>query len=287
MRQLKITKSITNRDDASLDKYLQEISREDLIDALEEVELAQKIREWDEKALQKLCKANLRFVVSVAKQYQNQWLPLPDLINEGNLGLIKAAPRFDEKRGFRFISYAVWRIRQSILAGLAEVWRPIRLPLNKIWSGKKIYDATQKLEQKLERQPSREEIAEFLEINIEDTIDDHKHVISLDQPLSNNDGYELNIWDTIVSTEFKKPDADIEIESLKKDICRSLNTLTDRQKEVIELFFGLNGKDAITLEEIGDIYDLTRERVRQIKEKAMRILKHNSKSKLLIKYLWN
>jgi RNA polymerase primary sigma factor len=286
MRQLKITKSITNRETASLDKYLQDIGKEELITADEEVQLAQKVKAGDQLALEKLVKANLRFVVSVAKQYQNQGLSLPDLINEGNLGLIKAAKRFDETRGFKFISYAVWWIRQSILQALAEQSRIIRLPLNQVGSLNKIKKATSKLEQKFERTPSAEEIAEKLEVpNYK--IDAAKKIttryISMDAPLTQDD--ETKFLDVFVTDETPNTDDFLMKESLAREIQRSLATLTKKERDVINLYYGIGIPHGLTLEEIGSKFDLTRERVRQIKEKAIRRLKHTSRSKLLKAYL--
>lgn len=286
MRQLKITKQVTNRETASLDKYLQEIGKVDLISADEEVELAKKIKEGDELALDKLTKANLRFVVSVAKQYQNQGLSLPDLINEGNLGLIKAAKRFDETRGFKFISYAVWWIRQSILQALAEQSRIVRLPLNKIGSINKINKTYASLEQRYEREPSADEIASVLEISANDVRESQRNSgrhISMDAPLV--DGEDSNLYDVIMSGESPNPDDSLINDSLRTEIERSLTTLTDREADVIRLYFGLGSKHAMTLEEIGEKFDLTRERVRQIKEKGIRRLKHTSRSKILKTYL--
>jgi len=286
MRQLKITKQVTNRETASLDKYLQEIGKVDLISADEEVILAQKIKEGDEIALEKLTKANLRFVVSVAKQYQNQGLSLPDLINEGNLGLIKAAKRFDETRGFKFISYAVWWIRQSILQALAEQSRIVRLPLNKIGSINKINKTYASLEQKYEREPSADEIANVLEISPNDVRESQRNSgrhISMDAPLV--DGEDSNLYDVIMSGESPNPDDSLINDSLRTEIERSLMTLTEREADVIRLYFGLGSKHAMTLEEIGEKFDLTRERVRQIKEKGIRRLKHTSRSKILKTYL--
>jgi len=286
MRQLKITKQVTNRETASLDKYLQEIGKVDLISADEEVILAQKIKDGDEIALEKLTKANLRFVVSVAKQYQNQGLSLPDLINEGNLGLIKAAKRFDETRGFKFISYAVWWIRQSILQALAEQSRIVRLPLNKIGSINKINKTYASLEQKYEREPSADEIANVLEISANDVRESQRNSgrhISMDAPLV--DGEDSNLYDVIMSGESPNPDDSLINDSLRTEIERSLITLTEREADVIRLYFGLGSKHAMTLEEIGEKFDLTRERVRQIKEKGIRRLKHTSRSKILKTYL--
>jgi len=286
MRQLKITKSITNRESQSLEKYLQEIGREELISAEEEVILARKIHDGDQRALDRLTKANLRFVVSVAKQYQNQGLSLPDLINEGNLGLIKAAKRFDETRGFKFISYAVWWIRQSILQALAEQSRIVRLPLNQVGSLNKISKAYSKLEQEFEREPSVEELATLLELPIEKVADTQrvsgKHV-SMDAPFVQ--GEDNSLIDVLENTDSPRADNLLIAESLAKEIDRSLNTLTEREREVIKLFFGIGMNHGLTLEEIGAKFDLTRERVRQIKEKAIRRLRHNSRSRLLKAYL--
>lgn len=286
MRQLKITKQVTNRETASLDKYLQEIGKVDLITADEEVELAQRIKAGDQIALEKLTKANLRFVVSVAKQYQNQGLTLPDLINEGNLGLIKAAQRFDETRGFKFISYAVWWIRQSILQALAEQSRIVRLPLNKIGSINKINKTFAFLEQAHERQPSAEEIAKELDMTVDDVKQSLKNSgrhVSMDAPLI--DGEDSNLYDVLRSGESPNPDRELLHESLRTEIERALETLTPREADVIRLYFGLAGQHSMTLEEIGETFDLTRERVRQIKEKAIRRLKHTSRSKILKTYL--
>lgn len=286
MRQLKIGKQVTNRDTASLDKYLQEIGRVDLINADEEVDLAKKIKEGDINAMEKLVKANLRFVVSVAKQYQNQGLTLPDLINEGNLGLIKAAQRFDETRGFKFISYAVWWIRQSILQALAEQSRIVRLPLNKIGSISKINRTFSELEQKFEREPSSEEIATILDISEQEVIESlisNGRYVSMDAPLQ--EGEDTDMYDVLRSHESPSPDRQLVSESLSKEIERSLATLTPREADVLRHFYGLNGKTALTLEEIGAKFDLTRERVRQIKEKAIRRLKQGQRSHLLKPYL--
>lgn len=286
MRQLKITKQVTNRETASLDKYLQEIGKVDLITADEEVELAQRIKAGDQIALEKLTKANLRFVVSVAKQYQNQGLTLPDLINEGNLGLIKAAQRFDETRGFKFISYAVWWIRQSILQALAEQSRIVRLPLNKIGSINKINKTFAFLEQAHERMPSAEEIAKELDMSVSDVKQSLKNSgrhVSMDAPLI--DGEDSNLYDVLRSGESPNPDRELLHESLRTEIERALETLTPREADVIRLYFGLAGQHSMTLEEIGETFDLTRERVRQIKEKAIRRLKHTSRSKILKTYL--
>ena len=286
MRQLKITKQVTNRETASLDKYLQEIGKVDLITADEEVELAQLIKAGDQRALEKLTKANLRFVVSVAKQYQNQGLTLPDLINEGNLGLIKAAKRFDETRGFKFISYAVWWIRQSILQALAEQSRIVRLPLNKIGSINKINKTFAHLEQAHERMPSAEEIAAELDMTVEDVKQSLKNSgrhVSMDAPLI--DGEDSNLYDVLRSGESTNPDRELLHESLRTEIERALETLTPREADVVRLYFGLAGQHSMTLEEIGETFDLTRERVRQIKENAIRRLKHTSRSKILKTYL--
>jgi len=286
MRQLKITKQVTNRETASLDKYLQEIGKVDLITADEEVELAQRIKAGDQLALEKLTKANLRFVVSVAKQYQNQGLTLPDLINEGNLGLIKAAQRFDETRGFKFISYAVWWIRQSILQALAEQSRIVRLPLNKIGSINKINKTYAFLEQSHERPPSAEEIAKELDMTINDVKESMKNSgrhVSMDAPLV--EGEDSNLYDVLRSGESPNPDRDLLHESLRTEIERALDTLTPREADVVRLYFGLGNQHPMTLEEIGETFDLTRERVRQIKEKAIRRLKHTSRSKILKTYL--
>ena len=286
MRQLKITKSITNRESQSLDKYLQEIGREELLTAEMEVELAQKIKQGDQVALEKLTKANLRFVVSVAKQYQNQGLTLPDLINEGNLGLIKAAQRFDETRGFKFISYAVWWIRQSILQALAEQSRIVRLPLNQVGSLNKINKAFSKLEQEFERPPSSDELASALDLTeekVKDTMKVSGRHVSVDAPFV--DGEDNSLLDVMVNNDSPKADLELMRESLQREIERSLATLSDREKDVVMLFFGIGKQHGLTLEEIGSKFDLTRERVRQIKEKAIRRLRHNSRSKLLKAYL--
>ncbi len=286
MRQLKITKQVTNRETASLDKYLQEIGKVELITADQEVELAQRIKAGDQIALEKLTKANLRFVVSVAKQYQNQGLTLPDLINEGNLGLIKAAQRFDETRGFKFISYAVWWIRQSILQALAEQSRIVRLPLNKIGSINKINKTYAFLEQAHERIPSAEEIAKELDMSVNDVKESMKNSgrhVSMDAPLV--EGEDSNLYDVLRSGESPNPDKDLLHESLRTEIERALETLTPREADVIRLYFGLGDQHPMTLEEIGETFDLTRERVRQIKEKAIRRLKHTSRSKILKTYL--
>lgn len=286
MRQLKITKSITNRESASLDKYLQEIGKEELITVEEEVELAQRIKKGDQEALEKLTRANLRFVVSVAKQYQNQGLSLPDLINEGNLGLIKAAKRFDETRGFKFISYAVWWIRQAILQALAEQARIVKLPLNKIGSINKVNRAFTELEQKFEREPSIEELSEVLELapdDIKEALKSSNRHISMDAPISQDE--ESTMYDVLLSNESPSPDRGLLNDSLRKEIERALATLTPREASIIRLYFGLNGKHPHTLEEIGEELDLTRERVRQIKEKAIKRLKQATRSKVLKSYL--
>ena len=285
MRQLKITKSITNRESASLDKYLQEIGREELVTPDEEVELAQRIRKGDQEALEKLTRANLRFVVSVAKQYQNQGLSLPDLINEGNLGLIKAAEKFDETRGFKFISYAVWWIRQSILQALAEQSRIVRLPLNQVGSLNKINKALGKFEQEYERQPSNEELAEMIDIpkdKISDTLRVGSRHVSVDAPFV--EGEDNSLLDVLPNNDSPSADKTLVNESLNTEIERALSTLTDREREIIKSFFGI-GCQEMTLEEIGERFGLTRERVRQIKEKAIRRLKSPSRSKLLKSYL--
>ena len=285
MRQLKITKSITNRESASLDKYLQEIGKEDLITVEEEVELAQRIRKGDQRALEKLTRANLRFVVSVAKQYQNQGLSLPDLINEGNLGLIKAAEKFDETRGFKFISYAVWWIRQSILQALAEQSRIVRLPLNQVGSLNKINKAFSRFEQEHERRPSPEELAETLDLPAEkvaDTLRVSGRHISVDAPFV--EGEDNSLLDVLVNDDSPVADKTLINESLSTEVERALATLTERERDIIRLFFGINCQE-MTLEEIGEKFGLTRERVRQITEKAIRRLRHSSRSKLLKTYL--
>lgn len=286
MRQLKITKSITNRDSQSLDKYLTEISREDMITAEQEVELAKRIKKGDQRALEKLVRANLRFVVSVAKQYQNQGLTLPDLINEGNLGLIKAAQRFDETRGFKFISYAVWWIRQSILQAIAEQSRIVRLPLNQVGSLNKINKVYAQLEQEFERPPAADELAAALEIpeeKVKDTMSVSGRHVSVDAPLKEDEDFSL--LDLISNNESPSADGELMRESLQTEIERSLETLTERERDVVKLFFGIGMNHGLTLEEIGDKFDLTRERVRQIKEKAIRRLRQNSRSRLLKMYL--
>jgi RNA polymerase primary sigma factor len=285
MRQLKITKSITNRESASLDKYLQEIGKEVLITVEEEVELAQRIKKGDREALERLTRANLRFVVSVAKQYQNQGLSLPDLINEGNLGLIKAAEKFDETRGFKFISYAVWWIRQSILQALAEQSRIVRLPLNQVGSLNKLNKAFNKFEQEYERTPTPEELAETLDLpkeKVADTLRVSGRHVSVDAPFV--EGEDNSLLDVLVNSDSPKADSKLLGESLNREIERALSTLTERERDIIKLFFGI-GVQEMTLEEIGERFGLTRERVRQIKEKAIRRLRHTSRSKLLKGYL--
>lgn len=285
MRQLKITKSITNRESASLDKYLQEIGREDLITVEEEVELAQRIKKGDQEALEKLTKANLRFVVSVAKQYQNQGLTLPDLINEGNLGLIKAAEKFDETRGFKFISYAVWWIRQSILQALAEQSRIVRLPLNQVGSLNKINKAFARFEQENERTPSPEELATVLDLpkeKVADTLRVSGRHVSVDAPFA--EGEDNSLLDVLVNNDSPNADRSLINESLSTEVERALSTLTERERDIVKYFFGI-GTSEMTLEEIGEQFGLTRERVRQIKEKAIRRLRHSSRSKQLKTYL--
>ena len=286
MRQLKISKQITNRESQSLDKYLQEIGKVDLLTPDEEVELAKRIKEGDQIALEKLTKANLRFVVSVAKQYQNQGLSLGDLINEGNLGLIKAAQRFDETRGFKFISYAVWWIRQSILQALAEQSRIVRLPLNRVGSLNKISKTFSELEQKFEREPSPEELAEVLDVTTAEVVDTMKisgRHVSMDAPFVQ--GEENSLLDVLENDSEETPDSGLMNDSLRREVQRALSTLTQREADVITLYFGLNGEHSMTLEEIGEKFNLTRERVRQIKEKAIRRLRHTSRSKALKHYL--
>ncbi|MFN8415654.1 MAG: RNA polymerase sigma factor RpoD/SigA [Cytophagaceae bacterium] len=286
MRQLKISKQITNRESQSLDKYLQEIGKVDLLTPDEEVDLAKRIREGDQLALEKLTKANLRFVVSVAKQYQNQGLSLGDLINEGNLGLIKAAQRFDETRGFKFISYAVWWIRQSILQALAEQSRIVRLPLNRVGSLNKISKTFSELEQKYEREPSPDELAEVLEVTTAEVVDTLKisgRHVSMDAPFVQ--GEENSLLDVLENDGEASPDSTLMNDSLRREVQRALSTLTQREADVITLYFGLNGEHSMTLEEIGEKFNLTRERVRQIKEKAIRRLRHTSRSKALKPYL--
>lgn len=286
MRQLKISKQITNRESQSLDKYLQEIGKVDLITSDEEVKLAIRIREGDQMALEKLTKANLRFVVSVAKQYQNNGLTLGDLINEGNVGLIKAAKRFDETRGFKFISYAVWWIRQAIMQALAEQSRIVRLPLNRVGSLNKITKTFSELEQKFQREPSPEELAVVLDVTTEEVIDTLKlsgRHVSVDAPFVQ--GEENGLLDVLENESEETPDSGLMIDSLRREVQRSLSTLTQRESDVIAYYFGLNGEHAMTLEEIGEKFNLTRERVRQIKEKATRRLRHSSRSKTLKAYL--
>lgn len=289
MRQLKITKSITNRESQSLEKYLQEIGKVDLLTPDDEVDLAQRIRQGDQVALERLTKANLRFVVSVAKQYQNQGLSLSDLINEGNLGLIKAAQRFDETRGFKFISYAVWWIRQSILQALAEQSRIVRLPLNKVGSLNKINKAFSELEQSFEREPTPEELAEVLELQtseVETTLSVAARHVSMDAPFV--DGEDNSLLDVLENTNTRKTDENLEYrDSLRNEIERSLSTLSERQKDVIKLYFGIGVEHPMSLEDIGMKFDLTRERVRQIKDKAINKLRTTSRSKLLKAYLGN
>ncbi|MBN1819653.1 MAG: sigma-70 family RNA polymerase sigma factor [Prolixibacteraceae bacterium] len=286
MRQLKITKQVTNRDTLSLDKYLHEIGKVELLSAEHEVELAKRIKKGDKKALEILINANLRFVVSVSKQYQNQGLSLPDLINEGNLGLIKAAQRFDETRGFKFISYAVWWIRQSILQALAEQARIVRLPLNKIGSINKINKTFSKLEQEYQREPTVDEVAEILETSpelIEDSLNVSSLHVSMDAPLKDEDGN--NMYDVMLNNDSPSPDNSLISGSLKKEIERSLSTLGEREAEILRYYFGLNNNQPHTLEEIGDEFGLTRERVRQIKEKAIKKLKNQYRNRLLKAYL--
>ena len=285
MRQLKISKSITNRESASLDKYLQEIGHEELLTTDEEVELAQRIRKGDKRALERLTKANMRFVVSVAKQYQNQGLSLPDLINEGNVGLIKAAEKFDETRGFKFISYAVWWIRQSILQAIAEQSRLVRLPLNQVGSVNKITRELNKFEQEHERKPSVDEIAERVDLpedKIADAMKANSRHVSMDAPIA--DGEDSSMID-FLSGDSSNTDRELAIESLKAEVSRILKLLTDKEQKVLRAFFGIDGSPEMTLDEIGEKYNLTRERVRQIKEKALRRLRHNTKNKLLKSYL--
>jgi len=288
MRQLKISKQITNREHASLDKYLQEVGREPLITSDEEVQLARKIRNGDLNALEKLTKANLRFVISVAKQYQNQGLPLQDLINEGNMGLIRAAEKFDETRGFKFISYAVWWIRQSILQSLAEQARIVRLPLNKIGTLNKINKAYSLLEQEHERPPTAEELSEYLELPVDDVRKAISHSArhsSIDAPINDNDDSSASLLDFIQNTDYPSPDTELLKQSLKRDIERSLSTLSFREKNIVSMFYGLDGSISLSLDEIGIKFDLTRERVRQIKEKAIRRLKNTSRCRHLKSYL--
>lgn len=288
MRQLKINKSITNRESASLEKYLQEIGREELVSVEEEVELAQRIKNGDQKALEKLTRANLRFVVSVAKQYQNQGLSLPDLINEGNVGLIKAAEKFDETRGFKFISYAVWWIRQSILQAIADQSRIVRLPINQVGSLNKINKAFSQFEQQNERKPSAEEVSELLDIptdKISEALRASGRHISVDAPFDPNDGADNSLLDVLVNEDSPHADKSLIKESLCEEIERALSTLSERENKIIKMFFGVGGYPEMTLEEIGIQLDLTRERVRQVKEKAIRKLRQNSRSKMLKTYL--
>lgn len=285
MRQLKITKAITNRENASLDKYLQEIGHEELISAEEEVELARRIKTGDRKALEKLTKANLRFVVSVAKQYQNQGLSLPDLINEGNIGLLKAAEKFDETRGFKFISYAVWWIRQSILQAIAEQGRVVRLPLNQMGSVNRINKVLSKFEQENERRPSVDEIADKTDLpheKIEDVLKVNTRQVSVDAPMADGDG--TSMIDFMQSDSDSSTDEELLKESLRAEITSALSVLNDRERNVIEAFYGINQPEC-TMEEIGKKYGLTRERVRQIREKAIRRLKQNTQNKMLKAYL--
>jgi len=286
MRQLKISKQVTNRDTPSLDKYLQEIGKVDLISPEEEVVLARRIKQGDSEALARLVRANLRFVVSVAKQYQNQGMSLPDLINEGNMGLMKAARRFDETRGFKFISYAVWWIRQSILQSLAEQTRIVRLPVNKIGSINRINKAYARLEQEFEREPSSQEIADLLEMipeDVKESLKTNHRTISMDAPISNED--ENNMYDVMQNTDAASPDKNLIKESLAWEIERALNTLSKREAKVLKLYFGLGMKHPYTLEEIGEELNLTRERVRQIKERAIRRIQYTTRCKILKTYL--
>jgi RNA polymerase primary sigma factor len=286
MRQLKITKQVTNRESASLDKYLHEISKVELISAEEEVALARKIKQGDEKALEQLINANLRFVVSVAKQYQNQGLSLPDLINEGNLGLIKAAQRFDETRGFKFISYAVWWIRQSILQALAEQARIVRLPLNKIGSVNKVNNTFSLLEQEYQREPTSEEIAEVLDMapkDVKEALKVSNRHVSMDAPLKPDE--ENTLYDVLLSSDNASPDSQLLDDSLRREIERSLSTLSPREADIIRLYYGLGGEPPYSLEEIGKLFNLTRERVRQIKEKAIKRLKHTYRSRILRNFI--
>jgi RNA polymerase primary sigma factor len=286
MRQLKITKQVTNRETPSLDKYLHEIGKVKLLSTEEEVKLAVKIRQGDQKALEELVSSNLRFVVSVSKQYQNQGLTLPDLINEGNLGLIKAAQRFDETRGFKFISYAVWWIRQSILQALAEQARIVRLPLNKIGSINKVNNTFARLEQEYFREPTTEEIAELLQMaprEVKDALKVSARHVSMDAPLKRDE--ENTLYDVLLEKNAESPDANLLDDSLRKEIERSLSTLSIREADIIRLYYGLSGEPPYSLEEIGKLFNLTRERVRQIKEKGIKRLKHTYRSRILKSYL--
>ncbi len=286
MKQIKIIKQITNRESISLDKYLQEISKVELLSPEQEAEFANKAKSGDEKALKKLINANLRFVVSVSKQYQNQGLSLPDLINEGNLGLIKAAKRFDETRGFKFISYAVWWILQSILQALAEQARIVRLPLNKIGCINKINKAFTRLEQKFEREPTVDELAQALELapmDVREAMKNTARHVSMDAPLVNGES-ESNMYDVLLSVDSPRPDKDLMVESLRREIERVLNTLPAREADILRLYFGLKGYHQHTLDEIGERFNLTRERVRQLKEKAIRRLKNTTRCKILKSY---
>ncbi|MCG8578886.1 MAG: RNA polymerase sigma factor RpoD/SigA [Bacteroidales bacterium] len=286
MRQLKITKQVTNRETPSLDKYLHEIGKVKLLNADEEVVLAKKIRQGDNKALERLINANLRFVVSVSKQYQNQGLSLPDLINEGNLGLIKAAQRFDETRGFKFISYAVWWIRQSILQALAEQARIVRLPLNKIGSINKVNNAFSRLEQDFQREPTADEIARILEIapkEVKEALKVSSRHVSMDAPLKKDE--DNTLYDVLLSNDSLSPDTHLLDDSLRQEIDRSLATLSTRESDIIKLYYGLSGEPPYSLEEIGKLFNLTRERVRQIKEKAIKRLKNTYRSKILRSFL--
>jgi len=286
MRQLKITKQVTNRESPSLDKYLHEIGKVQLISAEEEVALAKKIKQGDQKALATLINSNLRFVVSVAKQYQNQGLSLPDLINEGNLGLIKAAQRFDETRGFKFISYAVWWIRQSILQALAEQARIVRLPLNKIGSVNKVNNTFSHLEQEFQREPTPEEIGDLLDMapkDVKEALKVSNRHVSMDAPLKPDE--ENTLYDVLLSSETSSPDAEMVDSSLKKEIERSLSTLSAREADILRLYYGLNGEPPYSLEEIGKLFNLTRERVRQVKEKAIKRLQHTYRSRILKNFI--